>query len=404
MSKTFTYTARTHDGQRQTGSVQADDSKHVAAILARKQLIPTRIKLKRNTEKAGLFGFMKSHRYEDLILFTRNLGTLYRAGIPILQALAIIKIGDEKSYFNKALAKIRSNINSGRSLADSMAEFPDIFPKIYIASIAAGEQSGTLEQIMESLGNMLEKDLALNRQIKSSIRYPIFIVAAITGAFVVLISFVIPRFINFYSKMGAELPLPTRMLIWINQTISHYWIPAMAMAVILFFLFRKIRSTPGGKHFLDMKILTLPIFGDLIVKGNVARFSYIFQVLLKSGMPVVRTLDMLSGVVKNSQLTMEIKSMADSFREGRELSSLGNKLTFFPEMAIHMIRVGLESGSLESMLEEVSNHYSKEVDYKSRHLTAVLEPILTIVLGGFVLIVALAIFLPMWNLIQVFKG
>jgi len=404
MSKTFSYKARSFDGRMQKGMMQADDRKRVAAILSQQQLIPTSIKPVSTSGRAGFFGFLKSRLYEDLILFTRNLGTLYRAGIPLLRALEIIKIGDEKGYFNGAIRKIRDNVSSGRSLADSMSEYPKIFPKIYVASISAGEQSGMLDEILDSLGSMLEKDLELNRQIKSSVRYPLFIVSAITGAFLILITFVIPRFITFYSKMGADLPLPTRMMIWANQLITQYWIPVLILVGIVVFVFKRIRNNPAGRLYLDRKFLSVPVFGDLIIKGNVARFSYIFQVLLKSGMPVVKALEMLGDVVKNSQLTNEIKAMADSFREGRELGSLANKLLFFPEMAIHMIRIGLESGSLESMLNEVANHYGKEVDYKSRHLTAILEPILTVVLGGFVLIVALAIFLPMWNLIQVFKG
>ena len=156
--------------------------------------------------------------------------------------------------------------------------------------------------------------------------------------------------------------------------------------------------------FFDRRLLLLPIFGDLIIKGNIARFAYIFQILLDSGIPVVRSLEMLAGVIKNAQLKKEIELMEESFREGRELTSLIDELEFFPEMAIRMMQVGMESGSMETMLGETAAHFGKEVDYKSRHLTSLLEPILTVVLGIFVLIVALAIFLPMWNLIQVFRG
>ncbi|MEW5925039.1 MAG: type II secretion system F family protein, partial [Candidatus Zixiibacteriota bacterium] len=178
----------------------------------------------------------------------------------------------------------------------------------------------------------------------------------------------------------------------------------IAGAIASFFVLKKIYSTESGKLFIDRFFLKLPVFGDLIVKGNIARFSYIFQILLASGIPVVKTMEMLSGVIKNSQLKSEIDLMADSFREGRDLTSLINELEFFPEMAVRMMQIGMESGSMELMLRETADHFSKEVDYRSRHLTALLEPILTVILGIFVLIVALAIFLPMWNLIQVFRG
>jgi len=251
---------------------------------------------------------------------------------------------------------------------------------------------------------MLERDMELNRQIKSSTRYPLVVVAAIVGAFIVIITFVIPRFIQFYSKMGAALPLPTKLLIWVNQFVTGYWIPIIAAVIVLGFILKKIYSTPSGRLFFDRRLLLLPIFGDLIIKGNIARFAYIFQILLDSGIPVVRSLEMLAGVIKNAQLKKEIELMEESFREGRELTSLIDELEFFPEMAIRMMQVGMESGSMETMLGETAAHFSKEVDYKSRHLTSLLEPILTVVLGIFVLIVALAIFLPMWNLIQVFRG
>ncbi len=404
MPKTFSYTARTLDGKKRTGTIQAEDSARVAAILSEQQLIPTEIKSQKSLGKRGLFGLMKSRTFDELIIFTRNLATLYRAGIPILRSLSIIKIGDGNSYFNRAIKEIRDSVQSGRALSDSMADFPKLFPQIYTASIAAGEYSGKLDLVLESLGVMLEKDLELNRQIKSSLRYPIMVVSAIVAAFIVLLVFVIPRFIHFYSKMGADLPLPTQLMIWLNHFVSSYAAFIVVGIVVLIFLLRKIYSTRAGRAFFDIRFLRMPIFGDLIIKGNIARLSYMFQILIKSGLPIIRSLEMLADVIKNSVLSNEIKLLSEAFREGKESSILSGKMVFFPEMALQMIMVGLESGALEKMLEEIANHYSKEVDYKSRQLASLLEPILTVVLGVFVLIVALAIFMPMWNLIQLFRG
>ena len=404
MPETFLYTARTPDGEKKSGLMRAESPERVAAVLSEQQLIPTEIKLKKTPQKSGLFGFVKGPVYEDLIIFTRNLATLYRAGIPILRALSVTKVGKEGGYFNKVVLRIKDGINAGRSLADCMADFPDIFPSVYTATVAAGEHSGKLDDMLDSLGEMLEKDMQLKRQIKSSVRYPIIVVSAIAAAFAILVTFVIPRFVAFYSKMGASLPWPTRILIWLHQFIVDYWIVILAASIVGALLLRKIYSTPSGRHFFDARFLSLPIFGDLIVKGNIARFSYSLQTLLKSGIPVVTALEMLSLAVRNSQLAMEIRMLSELFRKGRELGSIPDQIRFFPDMALKMINIGLESGSLERMLAEVASHYGKEVDYRSRHLAALLEPILTVVLGVFVLIVALAIFLPMWNLIQVFRG
>lgn len=404
MSETFSYKARNQFGEKKSGVVQANTAEKAASILAEQNLIPIEIKGIDTITKPGLFGFMKGKLYESLIIFTRNLSTLYKAGIPILRALSIIKVGPADGYFNKATAQIRDLIRSGTSLSEALGEFPGIFPGIYRSAISAGELSGKLDKILDSLSFMLEKDMELNRQIKSSIRYPVIVLLTIIVAFAVLITFVIPRFVGFYSKMGTMLPAPTRILIWLNEIISNYWIIILAGIVVMIFILRKIYSTPSGRLYFDTKFLMIPIFGDLIIKGNIARFAHMLQILITSGIPLVKALETLSGVIKNSRLANEIKILSESFREGREIANLASELHFFPDMALQMINIGTESGALDSMLTEVANHYTREVEYKSRHLTALLEPILTIVLGIFVLIVALAIFLPMWNLISAFRN
>lgn len=403
MSETFSYKARNKFGKKQTGVVQANSPERAAVIISEQNLIPIEIKEFNSLTKPGLFQFIKGTMYESLIIFTRNLSTLYKAGIPILRALSIIKVGPPEGYFNRATIKIRDLIRSGKSLSEALGEFPDIFPGIYRSAISAGELSGKLDNILDSLSFMLEKDMDLNRQIKSAVRYPVMVLAAIIAAFVVLMTFVIPRFVGFYSKMGTMLPAPTRALIWLNDFVSNYWILILAGIVILIFILGKIYSTASGRLYFDTKFLTIPIFGDLIIKGNIARFAHMLRILIASGIPLVKALETLSGVIKNSKLAAEIKTLSESFREGREIENLASELHYFPDMALQMIKIGTESGALESMLSEVANHYTREVEYKSRQLTALLEPILTVVLGIFVLIVALAIFLPMWNLITAFR-
>ena len=402
MAETFIYVARTRTGQKRTGTIQAENQAKAASILEDKLLIPIEIVGRKKLHGPGVFGYLKSRQSEDLILFTRNLSTLYQAGIPLLRALTVIKIGTPESYFNQAISKIHNSIEAGHALSETMSEFPRIFSPVYCASIAAGEASGKLDQILDSLAIMLERDLELRRQIKAAVRYPIMVLAAIALAFIVMLTFVIPRFVPFYSSAGAELPLPTQIMIGMSQFMTHYWSLIIGGVVTIFFLIRKVISTTRGRLFFDTMILKLPVFGDLIIKANIARFAYLFQLLIRSGIPIVKSLDLLAGTIRNMRLTNEIRALSESFKEGREISGLIYKLAFFPEMALQMITIGLESGSLENMLAEVAKHYSKEVDYKSRHLTSLLEPILTIVLGAFVLMVALAIFLPMWNIIKVF--
>ncbi len=404
MSNTFRYKARTFDGEENTGVIHAESSARAANILAEKSLIPIEIRAESDIPKPGLFGFLKGKLYETLILFTRNLSTLYGAGIPILRALSIIKIGPAEGLFNKAIAGIRSAVQAGVPLSKAMQNYSRIFPKIYISAIKAGELSGKLDLILDSLGDMLEQEMDLTRQLKASLRYPLIVVTAIGLAFIVLITFVIPRFVSFYADAGTELPLPTRLFIWMNQAITNYWYFLIGGLIVIAAIFYKIYSTPGGRLFFDTRALKIPVFGQLIIKGNIARFTNILKILYQSGIPLVTSLDILSGIVKNAQLASEIEFLSESFREGRELNPEAPELRYFPDMSLHLMSVGLESGSLDDMLEQISRHYTKDVSYTSRQIVSILEPILTVILGAFVLLVALAIFLPMWNLIQAFRG
>lgn len=404
MSNTFKYKARTRDGKKTEGVIQAESTGRAAAILNEKELIPIEIKAALILPKGGFLGLMNRKNYESLILFTRNLATLYRSGIPILLALGIIRVGPPDGYFNKVMQNIRASVQAGIPLSRAMESHRKLFPRIYIAAITAGELSGKLDLVLDSLGEMLEQEMDLTRQLKAALRYPMIVIGAIAAAFAVLVTFVIPRFVSFYSKAGAELPLPTKLLIWTNYGITNYWYYLVGGIIIFTMIFYKIYSTRKGRLYFDVRALMIPVFGQLIIKGNIARFASILKILYQSGITLVKSLDILSGIVKNMQLSNEIKFLAESFREGRGLDKESEKLRYFPEMALHLIDVGIESGSLDTMLDQIARHYSKDVAYTSRQITSILEPILTVILGLFVLLVALAIFLPMWNLIQAFRG
>ncbi len=251
---------------------------------------------------------------------------------------------------------------------------------------------------------MLEREMEIGRQLKVATRYPIIVLAVVALAFTVMMTFVIPRFVDFYKSFNADLPAPTKLLIGLSNLITHYWIFVIIALVALVYALKRLLSIPEGRLWFDRKLLALPIFGDLIIKSNVARFSLMFKILFKSGVPIVRSMDILTSTVKNSAIALDIRKLEELFRKGQDLSLNLNEFHYLPDMALQLMSVGLESGSLERMLNEVGNHYSKEVLYRSRQLTSVLEPILTLVLGAFVLTMALAMFLPMWNLIKVFKG
>jgi MSHA biogenesis protein MshG len=230
------------------------------------------------------------------------------------------------------------------------------------------------------------------------------VLGVITIAVGVLMTFVVPSFVNFYSSFGAELPLPTKILIAVSTAVTRYWPVVLTALVALGLVFHKVTSTEQGRLAIDRRLLKLPAFGEIILKGNVARFALLFRILFNAGIPIVRTLDILSQVVKNSAISAEIRKLAALFQTGAVITLARGDFVFFPDLALNMLAIGMESGAVDKMMQEVGSHYSREVFYRSRQLASVIEPMLTIVLGVFVLIIALAIFLPMWSLIRVFKG
>ena len=285
-----------------------------------------------------------------------------------------------------------------------MADYPDLFSRVYIAGVAAGEESGKLDQTLDELAIMLEREMEIARQLKSATRYPMIVVSVLVAAAAVMMIYVIPRFIDFYSSFTAQLPLPTRILIGISNFATHYWPLILGLIAAGVFGFRKLVANPQGRQWFDRRLVQLPIFGDLIIKANVARFTLMFRILFRAGLPIIKSIDLLISAIKNTAISAELILLQDLFRKGQDISTSLDKFKYLPEMALQLISIGVESGSLDRTLEEVGNHYSKEVMYRSRQMTSIIEPILTVVLGVFVLVLALAMFLPMWNLIKVFKG
>lgn len=404
MPTLFDYKALTPEGEYKNGQMTAESKANVTEYLADQQLIPISVNANKSKLSLSMLGFFKKLDYEALILFTNNLSTTYRAGIPILRALSIIKIGQDGGHFNQVIEKIRYDVQSGKSLSQAMHEHRDFFSQVYVNSIAAGEESGKLDEILDELSSVLEKELEISRQVKSGLRYPMIVIGVIAAAFVVLMAYVMPKFIDFYGSFDAELPLPSRILISTSNIITGYW-PIILVALGLFsFGIRLFSKSNTGRLFIDRTILKLPVFGKLIIKGNIARFSLMFRILFKSGLPIIKSLEILSESMKNSTISLEIKKMEQLFRQGAEADLVKTDFVFMPNLAKQMMAIGLETGSLDEILLEVGNHYTKEVQYTARQLTSIIEPILTLIVAVFVLIMALAIFLPMWNLIKVFNG
>lgn len=404
MKQVWTYVARDSRGNRFQGDIESDSREAALETISERGLIPTNIRPRaEKVSLASMIGNFGSANREKLIIFTNQLKTMHRAGIPLLRSLSSIQKGAGEIGMAEEIDAIIGNLRSGMPLSKSLAQFPKKFPPIYIASIAAGEASGTLDEVLDQLAVLIEKELVLARQVKSALRYPLLVVGAIISAIIILMTFVIPRFSSLYGRFGADLPLPTKIVMGVSHIFSGYWFVLLALAGLAVWALKKILSTKKGRLKWDEMMLKIPIIGDLVVKANVARFAAMLKILFKSGVPMVACLNIIRDTASNKVIAEEIGQLSQSFERGQEIGPDPGKYRFFPTIALDMFQVGLESGSVETVMEELADHYDMELDYKTRHLTALLEPLLTVVIGFMVLILALSIFLPMWNLIKVFR-
>lgn len=403
MPAQYKYRAVTNDGRFRDGIITAQNIDQVEEFLQTQRLIPVKVSRVGDRRPFTLFGFLAGADYEKLIQFVSSLSTMYKAGIPLLRALNIIKESKVDSRFAFVIEQISISVQAGKPLSEALAEFPEMFSGVFIACVAAGEESGKLDSTLDELALMLEREMELTRNVKSAVRYPLIVIGVIALAIVVLMTFVIPKFVNFYAAFGAELPLPTRIIIGASNIIVGYWWAAILILGGIGYGAYRLLTDPNGRRWFDEKVLAIPVLGPLIIKGNVARFTMMLRIMYKSGLPLMKSLEILIGTIKNTAIASEVQKLTELFQKGQAVNDNLADFRYFPPQALHMISIGLESGNLEHMLGQVGEHYTKQVLYASRNLTAIIEPILTLVLGSFVLVMALAIFLPMWNLVKVFN-
>jgi type II secretory pathway component PulF len=401
----YRYKVRDKSGDLISGVVRGESEASVEIYLESLEFMPIKISVERKSSLRQLLNFRRGKpRLEDLILVNRKLSTLYRAGIPIVKSLEIVSEQYEDSPFGDVLLAVRDDIERGELLSASIAKHPRFFSTIYVSSVRAAEASGKLDVVLESLADAMEQEAITREEIGKALRYPVMVVVAIAIAVAILMTFVVPKFMEFYSSYDAELPMPTQIIIAISSLFSSMWyiiFPAMIGAG--YALTRLIRR-PEMRRIVDSFLLKVPILSSLLVKTSLSRFSHILSVLIASGTPLIQSLDIVKDAVGNVIIGSEVGKLGSGLREGKTLDECRHHMQHFPKIAISLIHVGLESGTLELTLSEISRYFDREVRYMSSRLTSLLEPFLIAIMGGMVLVLALAIFLPMWNLISIFKG
>ncbi|UCC78666.1 MAG: type II secretion system F family protein [Candidatus Zixiibacteriota bacterium] len=403
MVSKYKYTAISREGIRSSGMVEAEDESRAVSAISSSGLIPVKISRKSYTG-SGFKTMWKSRiNPETLATFTRKLLTLNKAGIPILRSLDIIMADISDFRLSVALREIRKSIEGGDSLTDAFERHTGFFPELFINAIRAGEESGSLDTMLARASELIEREIRLKENVKAAVRYPAYVLLTIAAAFFVVITFVVPKFAGFYTAYGAELPWATRLLINFNGFIVGNW-PYMIIAVpILIFIFWRVRVTNWGKRVFDYISLSIPILGKITVKTVIARFCYILSTLLSAGLPLSQSLEVLRSSISNFYFSKVISEMGENLSGGSDIVSSMRSSRYFSPMVIQMFSIGLETGSLESLLQEIARHYDTEIEQEAKKLTSRIEPLLTVAVGITVLILALAIFLPMWNLISVFR-
>jgi type II secretory pathway component PulF len=401
----YRYRARDKDGALHAGTMEAVRKEGVADQLAGMGHIPVLIEEQETSPLSGMdLGALFSRvTPQDLIIFSRQLSTLMSAGIPFIQGLVTLERQSENPRLKSAISQLRRDIEAGSSFSDALARQPRLFNKLYVSMVRAGETAGILDEILSRLALLSEHEAETRARVKAAVRYPLIVVIAISAAFAFLVTFVIPKFAAIFAQFKTELPLPTRILININYVVQHYWyliIISIILAVwgVIWYL-----GTPAGRWQWDRLKLKLPVFGVLFQKVALSRFSRIFGAMQKSGISMMLTLEIAGETVGNVVIARAVESMSDSLRDGKGLTAPMESSGLFPPLVIQMMAVGEETGQLDTMLNKVSDYYDMDVEYTLRNLSTMIEPILLLFVGGMVLFLALGIFLPMWNLMSLFK-
>lgn len=403
---TFKYRARDKEGVLITGEIEAVSAEELKEGLFHEGMIPLSVK---EVRSGGLSlqifaDFFTRVKPEEIMIFTRQFFTLFKAGVSMDTILdTMIKQIRGKSLQN-ALIRIRADIASGSTLAQAFGRHPKIFSELYVSMLAAGEEAGILEETLKRLSELLVKDYDIQKNVKGATLYPKIVITVLVGAILFLMTFVVPRFVDFYSRYGAELPLPTRILIGMSSFFRNYWFIAIGIFIILVVLYRRFYNTNVGRLKVDRLRLKIPVFGALNLKVANARFGHILAALYHSGLAMPRSLEVVADVIGNSAFATEVYKLKDDIQRGSTLSEALSRQTYFPPVMVETAAVGERAGALDEMLSTVAEHFDTEVNHTIKNLTTLLEPVLLVGIFGFVALLALAIYLPIWSLSSVISG
>lgn len=393
----FTYSARNKAGEIQHGTVFATDRAAAAAGVIEKGLVPILIKEEKSTtEKGSLLKRLttKKVKLQDKVIFSRQFSTMINAGVPIAQALGILKEQTESKKLAAAIGDVSTQVEGGSTLANALSLHTEIFDPIYINMVRAGETGGILDQVLERLAIQQEKDSEIVGKVKSAMIYPAVITIATVGAFFFLMTVIVPKLAAVFADGGIPLPIYTRIMLAISSFLVHDWYVVIGAAVGFAIFFQRFRKSAKGKRIIDRALIKAPIFGPILVKVNIARFARTFGSLMESGISVLDALNATSGALGSSVYREALAEAATNVKNGHPLSETIRKNEYFPAIVGQMLSVGEETGQLDEILLKLASFYEREVDTVISGITSIIEPLLIIVLGGMVGFVVISVFGP----------
>lgn len=399
----YKYKARDSGGRLLEGVLEVENEKAIIANLRSKGLVVISIEVQK--KKGSLFGERKkSIKLGDVVVFARQLSTMVNAGLPLVQSLHILTEQSDNPSFKKILREIEQNVETGSNLSDAMAKFPAIFSELFINLVRAGEASGMLDEILNRLAAYLESINNLIRKVRSALVYPIAVSIMAVLVVIVLMVKVVPTFKSIFADFKADLPLPTTILIAISELMQKYFLVGIGLLIILGFVVRRYLRTEKGRLRFDSIKLNMYVFGPILRKVAISKFTRTLSTLVKSGVPILTSLDIVGKTSGNVVIEKAVIDVRNSIREGESIAQPLSKCGVFPHMVVQMIRVGEETGSLEDMLGKISDFYDEQVDAAVAGLTSIIEPILIAFLGLVIGAIVIAMFMPIFKMATVISG
>jgi len=403
----YDYTARDGAGNTITGTIQAENDFHLRDQLRSSQIyLVSFIKQADSSERSrdrGLVFGVRKVKLGDMVVFSRQLTTLIEAGLPIVEALGILSAQTENVMLAEAISELRLQVLSGATLSQAMRSNPKVFNDLFISLVEAGEAGGVLEQTLEVAAVQFDKEATLREQVKTAMAYPKIVVVACVGVVAFMLAFIVPAFAKVYAGFHAKLPAMTLLLMTVSNIVVHWWWAVLIVGVALFFGYRRFSHTTGGRRTIDQATLRIPILGKVLRKIAVARFVQTWAGATRGGINILSALAISANTSGNVIIRDAVFEVARKVQEGSPTAPALDQTGQFPPMVTRMIAAGERSGNLDHMLDEIARFYQRDIDYSVQRMTRLMEPMMTVIVGGVVLFVLLGLYMPIFTLTQVIK-